>query len=452
VCQDDLEHIKSNSLIGQAQRYSNKNKPREAPTYNFGTGKKIIITSHLFLTLNTICNQKRSNGKLPKLKRSNFDLLPIQERISLLESKKNISEIQTFEITTSDRSGIGAAIIKPECRDSNKNKSESNHTSFSCPSNGTQHAIDFLESVFLIKNSPYNEIVLDKNNPKKIAPHCIWITDGGGDMNIMRLENVIPLFELFCYLKLDLLERYHSPPGHSKINPVEQFNKSVKQTLFSYWIKLKYGTELEFKQVCESIQNRLVNATHGGLPILAGIGSNYTKCFYSTEIQLPIFTNPNIIQKFVNERVKNLTTKVIKSKWYKTTVKPEILAQWQQTNPEFYNLETKVQLMFKHIKVCCLYCLVIERCNDSCGYCLSNPSGTFSFGDYKNFQCDDNCKDKPICVHKLNQKFITKLEEMEELERVTKCSACKQTGHNKSSPSCPLFKSNTNTSTSNSNG
>ena len=60
-------------------------------------------------------------------------------------------------------------------------------------------------------------------------PWLIVTSDGASDQSVQNLMTILPLVELMQMLDLDGLEKWNYCPGHSKYNPAERLNSTVKQ-------------------------------------------------------------------------------------------------------------------------------------------------------------------------------------------------------------------------------
>jgi len=103
---DDLEKMPLDQLAYNGKSVQAVNKPTLAPTSNYGNGRKLVFTSMIVLTLDTIANQQREQKKRPKLTRyvddpSSLPLAAMKDFVTAEDGVRN-----TVEITSTDRSGI----------------------------------------------------------------------------------------------------------------------------------------------------------------------------------------------------------------------------------------------------------------------------------------------------------------------------------------------------------
>jgi hypothetical protein len=447
---DDLAMIEMDNLIFNKPTWTGKR--RFAPCTDFSKGKRIVFSSHLFLTPHTRTNFLRKEKKLPLLARYNVQELPFcyRQHQNKLTSTRN--QASGF-IEMSDRTGFFSAVIKPYCKLSG---TETKHAMFSKPSTGVQHAVDLYQ---LLNQPPDNLKHLIRPN-EELVPFLILTRDNGGDQTVTRLENVLPYWQLMKALSLNGIKIICYCPGNSKDHPVEQGNRTLKRVLRGHVIKSNDGTEENFEQAMKQIQHLFRNTTHAGEKI----------SIVCAEKKIPSFLTPyQVLRSFASARKALLPQG---SLWYFHQITSWVASDGimhQGCFYSFHSLELEVNQMQQHIVFFCIYACFIFRCKfDLCSFC-SGTSWKWKTSSYDphSFFTGKNCPSQHVCEtlckHQLlkdwncliNQlSLITKRFQGTEKKKPC-CSVCQDhgkscadyTGHTKSMKVCPFHPKHTQSST-----
>ena len=109
---DDLEKMPLDQLASNGKKVQSVAQPTLAPTSNYSNGRKLVFTSILVLSMNTVANQERTAEKRPKLVRYVKDpsSLPLPAVQDFVAAEDGVCKRVTIKET--DRSGIPVVTIK----------------------------------------------------------------------------------------------------------------------------------------------------------------------------------------------------------------------------------------------------------------------------------------------------------------------------------------------------
>lgn len=440
VCVDDLEKTPLNQLAYNGKLLTVSGQERLAPAYNFADDhktRKLICSSYLFLTIDCQANCERREGKRPPLKRikTNASQLPLQARA---ESGDSSGILESASFIETDRSGVAAVMIK------NFAKDKKEHTAFSQQSTALQHTEDFVQLAVATtrRNAPKKyaslQKVLGKNG--KVTPYLILASDGASEHSIRLLQNVLPLWEMLRVLDLDGIEKLLFCPGHSKDNPDEMVNRTVKRQLKGRFVDAGEAGPEEMELAKKAMADVLCSKTHAGEPLHAFVApAGGVKWNEQDRRKFEFTFDYETLYPFAVERAKY-------ARWFADEEVPaEVIQQWKtQEETGFWALEQLTQEMKKHIRYINLYGIALRKCHESataCKFCKDHlPRGLFLRNAAREFDLEECDREHPcpipICKHKLNKEYR---EIFDELQAITPpdllmprlCSRCKEPGHDK---------------------
>jgi hypothetical protein len=440
---DDLEKMPLDQLAYNGKKVQATENPTLAPTSNYTNGRKLIFTSILVLTLDTIANALREQGKRPKLKRYTNDAssLPVAAAENYMRAENGGKK--TVEITSTDRTGIPVSIIKAWVKDSK------GHEQWSQPASGVQLDDDLLLLLrWLIeqdrnKITKLHQLLLSALDRTKPVPWIIVTSDGASDQSVQNLMTIIPLVELFQILDLDGLEKWNYCPNHSKFNPAEMLNRTVKGRFRGGVIESHDGSKETMEKVKEVAAAHLKGTTHGGERIRAIPQPSTTKELDRTRERWEIKIDYSQLKAFSEARTKI-------GPWKTTLVPIEVRQRWANSDDaeieSFIELEDKLQWAIKHARHHSLYGVVLAKCApaalDKCTWCKDHPWRGDDWYQKRvtanNAVCPaagDGCAER-FCDHRLNKTYMGLLGKMnaitpEDGRTPRLCSICRQEGHNK---------------------
>ena len=410
-----------------------------APSYNFGSRRKLIFTSWLVLSLDTVANQERLRGRRPALRRHDTaaDSLPLAVQQEL--ASQGIGDDQLIEevgIKITDRSGPAFTVIRAYGKDGDE------HQQWSQPSTSLQHADDLLLVYDRLAKAPdlapkLRRHLFSQNEPGKAVPWLIQTTDGPSEQTVRYLQNVLPLWELLVLLDLDGIEKVHYCPNHSKTDPAERVNATTKRQFRGRYIESGEGSAADMARAKERAKEHLANATHAGEPLHAFVQPRIAP---PDQPQIGINSYEELLA-FSRERAKRSG-----DHWYSVDPTEDDIAAWDNDDDKigYRELERKVQLLKQHIRYYALYAIVIAKCEgddlESCNFCSQHPprGATNWYSERtkaENAICPAACPASP-CDHSLNADYAQLLLEMrsrtpDNFRRPIRCGICRQEGHDR---------------------
>ncbi len=485
---DDLQKLPLDQMAFNGKKIMPVDSPFLALSSNYSNGRFLIFTCWILLFLATKANRDREKSGSNRLTRHSASLksLPIENRQQLVAKGYNDTTNplpHTVKITNTDRSGITFVVIKGygKSKQVNGDGEESKHFySWSQGSTTLQHVEDLLLVFSRVLRSPlqYNNLahlmLHCGNNPeqpipiaerKAAVPWLILTCDGASEQNVKHLQNVLPRWELFLKLDLDGLEIWNYCPGHSKTNPAEMPNRTVKQQFRGRTLESKSDSREDIEIAKQEAATFLQGTTHAGEPLHPFIQPTVSTPFQEVhsqrgfeqqderqqfEVEINSYTE---LYSFAKERKKHARN------WLKQDPPEEIIQQWRDSaDPSiatYPRYEEKVLQLKRHIAFHCIYGIVITKCspedcyadNDEpvqpCDYCKQHPPrGVYNFINWRlsNTNCDPQhpCNVSP-CLHALNKEYndlIFTLKDLKPLPR--KCGVCRKEGHDKRK--CPQAK------------
>jgi hypothetical protein len=471
ICQDDLQRMALDVLPFQARRLSSTAQPRMAPSESYPTGCSLVFSTVLILPVGARSNTERQRGLRRPLQRFGPDgQLPLSERSLLaagtaaslrLQHRDEATGRTVTPVLISDRVGHPFVVIKLHVKDLNTNK----HAPWAQRSTPLQHGRDLaqvLQSV--LDEAPaeserrtdlHRRVLAAGGGDKRLAPWVVITSDGGSDETMRRMHTLLVLAALMQHFDLDGLEKVLYCPYHSKTNPDERLNSTVKRQLSGNTISAGDRSKRAMLRAREIAAELLRGKTHGGEPLgvlLApleppedGLRVSEADCDMET------------IDDFVNERSEH-----VKLDFRVTDLPATVRARWQQAadgvdeNVEsvdlanFHHLEQLVQFLRRHVVCYSLYNVVIEKCDaarpaEACDWCRAHPRrGTFSFRRLRaDSRCpgdQQRCAEGDLCRHAIFRRISDIYHQLEmktpaNLRPTPKCSVCRQTGHNRRT--CP---------------
>jgi hypothetical protein len=501
---DDLEKMPLDQLAYNGKNVMPVDAPFLASSSNYSNGRKLIFTCWMVLTLHTKANADRlrsvAAGGKRHLKRHNTKLtsIPLTDRQRLTAEGWNDETDplpNEVKIAVTDRSGITFVVVKAygvskkAISDGGEGTTKQFHA-WSQGSTALQHVEDLLLVFSRILRSPaqyekLSELLLHCGNnnvddrppippaERKAAvctiiiiinlilqkvPWLILTSDGASDQNVKHLQNVLPLWELFVLLDLDGLEKWNYCPGHSKANPAERPNGTVKNQFRGRYLESKSDSKEHMELVKNEAARFLEGVTHAGERIYPfvqpAVGIPYTE----QESQRG-FQQQDERQRFevtINSYAELYSFAKARKKYaknWRTENPPEHVVQsWSaDTDPliaTYAMYEEKVQQLKRHITFHCLYGIIITKCFpddryedtdahfEPCDHCkLHPPRGRHSISNERstNTTCSEEtpCNVSP-CIHELNAEWNILLATMESLKAPKhKCGICRQEGHDR---------------------
>jgi hypothetical protein len=439
---DDLEKMPLNQLAYNGKQLTISGQDRTAPTYNFtedNRTRKLIFSTYLLLTTDTQANRDRKAEKKPPLQRIRTAVseLPLRAR---MENSNSGDALQRVSIIETDRSGIPIVVIK------NWAKDKKEHTKFSQPSTALQHAEDLVQ--FAVdttrRGAPAAEYALLQKHLGKnghVTPYLILATDGASEHSVRYLQNVLPLWEVLRILDLDGIEKLHFCPGHSKDNPDEMLNRTVKRSFKGRYVDAGEGDGELMEAAKRAAADALRSKTHAGESMHVFVspagGVRWRGQQQREKYELNI-EDYETLYAFAVERVKHVAL------WFdrEKDPPPEVVQKWKEEEPDFYALEQLTQLVKKHLVYLHLYGVGLRKCHGNappCAFCKEHPPrGSFIKNSAREFETDD-CNPEvpcptPICKHKLNAQYGQIMGTLnaitpKDMKLPKKCGHCRKTGH-----------------------
>lgn len=440
LCMDDLEKMPLNQLAYNGKQLTISGRERTAPAYNFAEdnkSRKLIFSTYLLLTTDTQANRDRKEEKKPPLQRVRTAVkeLPLRAR---MENSKPGPVLEKVSIIETDRSGIPIVVIK------NWAKDQKEHTNFSQRSTALQHAEDLVQfSVQATRrraSAAYAPLQKHLGKNGHVTPYLILATDGAGEHSVRYLYNVLPLWEVLRVLDLDGIEKLLFCPGHSKDNPDEMLNRTVKRSFKGRYADAGDGDREKMEDAKHAAADALHSKTHAGESMhvfVSPAGGVRWKESEREKYELNI-EDYATLYNFAVERVKHAPL------WFdmEKDPSPDVVRKWEKDEPDFYALEQLTQLVKKHLVFLHLYGVGLRKCHGNtppCAFCKEHPPrGSFLEKSAREFDLDD-CDPKnpcptPICKHKLNAQYgeiMGKLSAItpDDMKTPRKCGYCKGLGH-----------------------
>ena len=261
---DDLEKMPLDQLAYNGKKVQPVTQPTLAPTSNYSNGRKLVFTSMLVLSMDTVANQERVEKKRPKLVRyvkdpSSLPLSAVQDFVASEDGTR-----KRVQIKETDRGGIPVVTIKAWVKNS-----KGEHEPWSQPASALQLDEDLLLLYQQLdqdkdKTSKLHQHLFSAADRSKPVPWLIVTSDGASDQSMQNLMTIIPLVELMQMLDLDGLEKWNYCPGHSKYNPAERLNSTAKQEFRGGVLKSGNGQKQAMEEVKATAATRLKRTTHGG--------------------------------------------------------------------------------------------------------------------------------------------------------------------------------------------
>ena len=450
IAVDDLEKMPLDQLAYNGKKVQTVAQPTLAPTSNYSNGRKLVFTSILVLSMNTIANQERAEKKRPKLVRyvkdsSSLPLSAVQDFVASEDSTR-----KKVEISATDRGGIPAVTIKAWVKNG-----KGEHETWSQPASALQLDEDLLLLYQQLdqdeqKTTKLHQHLFSAADPGIPVPWLILTSDGASDQSVQNLMTIIPLVELMQMLDLDGLEKWNYCPGHSKYNPAERLNSTVKAGFRGGVFRSGNGQKQAMEEVKGKAAAHLKRTTHGGEPIRtiahhrAGVGAGRNGDQDRRKWELSIEYDE--LKKFSEYRSKV-------GPWRTTDVQEGVLAGWRESEDldelMFAEMEDRLQWAIAHTRHYNIYGVVLTKCAeddpDKCAWCKEHPWRSKDWyaerTKAENAVCPNGAPcDARVCDHDLNKTYMGLLLAMDaitpESGRAPRlCSICRTEGHNKKT--CP---------------
>jgi hypothetical protein len=379
---DDLEKMPLNQLAYNGKQLTISGQDRTAPTYNFAEDnqtRKLIFSTYLVLTTDTKANRDRKDEKKPPLERIRTAIseLPLRVRMEYADSSAVLQKVSIIE---TDRSGIPVVVIK------NWAKDKKEHTKFSQPSTALQHAEDLVQ--FAVETTRRGATISplqgQLGKAGHVTPYLILATDGASKHSVRYLQNVLPLWEVLRVLDLDGIEKIHFCPGHSKDNPDEMLNRTVKRSFKGRFVDAGDGDQEKMEAAKRAAADALLSKTHAGESMHVFVSpAGGVKWTASQRVKYELkIEDYESLHAFAVERAKHTPL------WFDRETNPpdQVIAKWKEEAHlhDFYSLEMLTQTMKKHIVFLHLYGVGLRKCHGRavpCAFCQENPPrGSFGAG------------------------------------------------------------------------
>ena len=471
MCADDLEKMPLNQLAYNKKRPVVEGKERTAPTYNFDSSRKLTFTTFLILTTDTRANRERQSGKRKRLERvhTRTTLLPLDERRqmhaeSVATGTPAPEKLKSVRFPITDRSGLPITVIKSWAK-----SEQGEHLQHSQPSTSFQHAEDLVQFIHEITRVR-REGVPDKfalaqellGSNGQVVPYIILTTDGPNEQSVRWLQNVLPLWCVMMVLDLDGIEKIHYCPGHSKDNPDEMLNRTVKDAFRGVYLGVSEDNPADMHTAKCAAAKMLEVKTHAGEPVLTFISEPGGHWKSEHERQKYEFTINSYegLKDFVEERKKHAPA------WHTDDPPEDMVSMWAEQDADvvdarseprqWAHLEELVQQMKYHISFLNIYGIALRKCtgHTKCKFCADHPPR----GDYikqiprdlLTDACNPPCTEQP-CTHTLNIEYSGIMAVLNNLAPdlcvPRKCGYCRAVGHNilgcpQVPPDHPKHKSN----------
>jgi len=261
------------------------------------------------------------------------------------------------------------------------------------------------------------------------------LSDCGMDHDTSRLVNLIPLFEIWLHLKLDIVESWSFCPGNSKTNPAELVNHVCKTSIRGTRIGCKNSSLEDFQRASQVAVNLLEGTTFAGMPIH----------IHQLPLRNSYLQSSEEVAKFCSTRMEK--KKQLHQKDWKTKLDDEDLrdiASSAGLNLHFVlEMEDYIQGLIAHSTFYC-YGVVISKCNNlSCNYCKEKPVRSFDARELRTkTTCDGSTSfcSTGHCMHTVLKTLQETIDKLKNLIRIRSiCKACGIEGHATGNPSCPLI-------------
>jgi hypothetical protein len=443
---DDLEKMPLDQMAYNGNKVYAVDNPLLVPTSNYSNGRKLVLTSILVLCLDTVANQERVQGKRRKLTRYVKDAssLPRSDMEDFVAGEEGARK--EVEIVSTDRGGIPVVTIKAWSKKNNE------HEPWSQPSSAVQLADDLLLLYKQLsedrnKASKLHRLLFSYNNRNKAVPTLIITSDGASDQSVQNVATIISLAELLRKLDLDILEKWHYCPDHSKFNPAERENGTIKAAFKGGIISSGNGDREAMEDVKRKAAAALKGKTHCGEPIRAIPHHRDGAAEREGDRSVwELSIDAEELRRFAQERTKI-------GPWKTTNVPPETMAEWEQSEDTeelaFAALEERLRWAKYHMRYHALYGVVLAKCHaerlDKCGFCARYPWRGHDWDAARTTTEALVCKSRPACEgrfcdHRLTASYNALLDQMTAItpadgRTVRLCSVCRQSGHNKTT--CP---------------
>ncbi len=392
MCADDLEKMPLNQLAYNKKRPVVEGKERTAPTYNFDSSRKLTFTTFLVLTTDTRANRERQLGKRKRLERKHTRtvLLPLNERRqmhaeSVATGTPAPEKLASVRFPITDRSGLPITVIKSWAK-----SNQGEHLQHSQPSSSFQHAEDLVQFIHEITRVR-REGVPDKfalaqellGSNGQVVPYIILTTDGPNEQSVRWLQNVLPLWCVMMVLDLDGIEKIHYCPGHSKDNPDEMLNRTVKDTFRGIYIEVREDRPADMCSAKRAAAKILGAKTHSGEPVLTFVSDPERRWSEQERQQLEFTINSyKGLMTFVEERKKHAAA------WHTADPSAEVVGKWADEEKEgeldrndepcqWAHLEGLVQQMKRHIAFLNIYGIALRKYwpgPDACKFCAGSSA------------------------------------------------------------------------------
>jgi hypothetical protein len=465
LCMDDLEKMPLDQLAYNGKRLTVGGADRLAPASNFEKGndtRKLIFSTYLVLTTATKANQERLTGKRVKLERVHTQIsqLPLSARQQHRAKKKNNkkrnndnnhnyndddgenAKIESVQFAVTDRSGIPIVVIKNWAT---KNKE---HIRFSQPSTALQHAEDLIQVVAAVTNQnapehyePLKQLLGRDNN---VTPYLILTSDGATEHSVRLLQNVLPLWEMLRVLDLDAIEKIHFCPGHSKDNPDEMLNRTVKRVLKGRYMQKGDGEQETMEKIKCAAGAQLTPKTHAGEQIHVFVAPTSSMRWWKDEterqrFEMNIEDDYDALLEYCKER-KRATNK---EHWLLADPPEHVIDKWRAEENGFDRLERLTKQVKAHLEYFHLYGVKLTKCargKPPCEFCAAHPPrGNIIPKELpREWQAGDNCTctdvQKSTCKHTLNNHYSNIRQQLnnltpKDLKFPKRCGNCRYTGH-----------------------
>ncbi len=213
------------------------------------------------------------------------------------------------------------------------------------------------------------------------------------------------------------LQKIHYCPGHSKDNPDEMLNRTVKDAFRGVYLGVSEDKPADMSTAKRAAAKMLEVKTHAGEPVLTFVSEPGGRWSERERQQFEFTINSyQGLMAFGEERKKHAPA------WHTTDPPAEVVSMWAEQDMDvvdergeprqWAHLEELVQEMKHHIAFLNIYGIALRKCppgcSTECSFCIEHPRrGEYikqGARDCLTDHCDPPCLVQP-CTHTLNIQY-----------------------------------------------